>query len=128
MIILDGSDNSGTYFIGEGKCVGVHIIDGNKSYSYTYKGGVWVPKAKRNNLKLFVINGSHLNGEEKAPYLNVKVVDALHPNNYSVENALGGAIGGAIINSLTQAEIGNIQTISEIIDEETISLVENAMK
>jgi hypothetical protein len=114
--------------MGAEKCVGVHIVDRNNNYFYTYKGGVWVPKSKNKKAKLFVINGSHLEGAKKAPSVNVNVVDASRPNNYPVENALGGAVSGVVLNSMLQAEIGNLQKISDLIDEETIALIEKSMQ
>jgi|GEM_PF-3158320 len=123
-----GSNSSGTYFMGVGKCVGVHIVDRTNNYFYTYKGGVWVPKSKNKNPKLFVINGSHLDTAQKAPNVNVKVVDTAQPNSNPAANALGGAVSSAVLNSMLQAEIGNIQPVSEIIDEETISLIRNSIQ
>jgi hypothetical protein len=87
-----------------------------------------VPNSKNKNPKLFVINGSHLDTAQKAPNVNVKVVNTAQPSTQPAGNALGNAVSSGVLNAMLQAEIGNLQPVSEIIDEETISIVRNTMQ
>lgn len=109
-----GTDAKGTYFEGPKGCVMEHSVEiGTPNY---YNGGFWIPSDPKVKPRMFRYFGSNLD-PATLNKIGYQGANAANPSPTTPAGAAGGAIAGALINSMIKADIGKIELLPEIKDE-----------